>query len=73
MLGSNTYRFVSDGGYVEEVVAADQLKSYHGDPPESKEVDAEGGSTEAPAGALPVSQDTGATPKRTRGETAEGA
>ena len=29
VLGSNTYRLVSDGGQVEEVVAADQLKPYH--------------------------------------------
>ena len=47
-------------------MAADQLKPYHGEPPESNEVDAEGGSGEAAAGDLPVSQETGATPKRTR-------
>ena len=67
MLGSNTYRLVSDGGQVEEVVAADQLKPYHGKPPESNAVDAKGGSREAPAGDFPVYQETGATPKRTRG------
>ena len=49
-------------------MAADQLKPYHGESPdnESNEVDAEGGSGEAPAGDLPVSQETGATSKWTR-------
>ena len=66
VLGSNTYRLVSYGDQVEEVVAPDQLKPYYGEPPELNEVDAEGGSGEAPAGDLPVSQETGTTPKRTR-------
>ena len=57
VLGSNTYRLVSDGGQVEEIVAADQLKPYHGELPESNEVDTESGSGEEPAGDLPVSQE----------------
>ena len=44
-LGPNTYRLVGDTGEIEEVVAADQLKSYHSEspPPEEPEetVDAE--------------------------------
>ena len=67
MLGSNTYKLVSDGGQVEEVVAADQHNPYHGESPKSHEVDAEGGSESAPTGDLPVSQETEATLKRALG------
>ena len=65
VLGSNTYTLVSDGGQVEELEPADHLKPYHGESPESNEVGAEGGSGKAPAGDLPISQEAGATPKRT--------
>ena len=73
VLGSNTYRLVSEGGQVEEVVAADQMKTYHGESPEASEVDLEGGSEKAPVSDLPVSQEAEATPKKDSGETAEGA
>ena len=66
VLGSNTYRLVGDGGQDEEVVGAHQLKPYHGETPESNEVDAESSSREAPAGDLPVSQETG-QPSKGRG------
>ena len=38
MLGSNTYRLVGEGGQVEEIVAADQLKPYHTESSSSAEL-----------------------------------
>ena len=36
-LDANTYRLIDEGGLVEEVVAADQLKPCHSEPPEEIE------------------------------------
>ena len=76
VLGSNTYRLVSDGGQIEEVVAADQLKPYRSEATEPPEIGADSGSGTEPAGELPLPQGTGAIPKtpperppRTRSET----
>ena len=54
MLGSNTYRLVGEGGQVEEVVAADQLKPYHGESPESIVLDVGGDSEPAPPSEPPT-------------------
>ena len=62
VLGSNTYRLVVEGGQAEEIVAADQLKPYHGELPESAEVVGQGDLGLVP----PVSPETGAIPKRAR-------
>ena len=39
-LGPNTYRLIGEGGQVEEVVAADQLKPCHSEQPEESEAGA---------------------------------
>ena len=64
VLGSNTYQLVGEGGQAEEIMAADQLKPYHGDSPESVEVDGKGNFYPARL----VSLETGAIPKRARGD-----
>ena len=53
-LGSNTYRLVGNGGQIEEVVAADQLKRCHTESP--KPTEPEGGNDEetAPRSETPV-------------------
>ena len=53
-LGSNTYRLVGNGGQVEEVVAADQLKRYHAESLEPEEPEGEVDGEVAPASELPV-------------------
>ena len=67
VLGANTYRLVGEGGQVEEVVAADQLKPYHGESPESIVLDVGGNSEPAPPSEPPTSSETEAVPKRARG------
>ena len=67
VLGSNTYRLVGVGGHAEKIMAADQLNPYHGESPESIEVDGEGDSESAPPRETPVSLETGAIPKKERG------
>ena len=53
-LGSNTYQLVGNGGQVEEVVAADQLKICHTESPKPAEPEAGNGEETAPRSETPV-------------------
>ena len=67
MLSSNIYRLVAEGGQAEEIVAAEQLKLYHSESPESTEVNGEGDSEPASSRELLVCPEIGAIPKKARG------
>ena len=74
-LGPNAYRLIGDGGQVEEVVAAEQLKPCHPQSPEEiRTAPVEGGAVEedshpgpTPADEPPAHPATGTVPKRGRG------
>ena len=62
VLGSNTYRLVSDGGQIEEIVAADQLKPYRSEATEPPGTGTDPGSETEPAGEVTVEPGTGPAP-----------